>query len=74
LSNEVNIPEELYTMAREMAEAHNVSVKQVVINALLEHLAAWQKLRGRGSRGDREKFLAVLDRVPDVEPDPFDAL
>jgi hypothetical protein len=35
-------------------------------------MAAWERLKQRASRGSREKFLAVLDKVPDVEPEEFD--
>jgi hypothetical protein len=31
-------------------------------------------LEKRAKRGSREKLLAVLSKVPDVEPDEFDRL
>lgn len=74
MSVSINIPEELYNQAREIAEAYHISVEQVFTSAFSEHLSAWQRIRERAARGDREKFLAVLNRVPDVEPEQFDAL
>ncbi len=70
----INIPEELYDQARGIADAYHISVEQVFTSAFSEHLSAWRQLRDRAARGDREKFLAVLNRVPDVEPEQFDAL
>ena len=34
--------------------------------------ALWERLQQRAARGTREKFLAALDKVPDVEPDDYD--
>jgi hypothetical protein len=31
-------------------------------------------LEQRAGRGSREKFLAAMDKVPDVEPDDYDRL
>jgi hypothetical protein len=70
----VNIPEDLYEQARVIAEAHRVPVDEVFASAFADHLAALQRLRERAARADRNKFLAVLDKVPDVEPEDFDRL
>ena len=74
MSVSVSVPEELYEKAAAIAKVQNVSVDEVFASAFAEHLAAWDRLRRRAARGNREKFLAVLDRVPDVEPDPEDRL
>jgi hypothetical protein len=74
MSVSINIPEELYDQARGIAESHRVSVEQVFASALADQFAAWQRLRERAARGDREKFLAVLDKVPDIEPEEYDRL
>ena len=72
MSVSVNIPEELYRQAREIAESQHLSVDDVVSSALAEQLAAWERLKQRAARGSRESFLAVLDKVPDVEPEDYD--
>lgn len=74
MSVSINIPEELYDQARRIADAHQVPVEQVFASAFAKQFSVWQRLRERASRGDRDKFLAVLDRVPDVEPDEYDRL
>jgi hypothetical protein len=70
----VNIPEELYRQAREIAESQHLSVDDVVSSAFAEQLAAWERLKLRAARGNRESFLAVLHKVPDVEPDEHDRI
>jgi hypothetical protein len=39
-----------------------------------ERLAAWERLQQRAARGSRERFLAVLEKVADVEPEESDRL
>jgi hypothetical protein len=70
----ITIPEDLYNKALEIAKAQNMPVDEVFASAFSEHLAAWERLQQRAARGDRTKFLAVLDKVPDVEPEPHDQL
>jgi hypothetical protein len=70
----VNIPEDLYRQAREIAESQHWSVDDVVSSAFAEQLAAWEHLKRGATRGSRESFIAVLDKVPDVEPEKFDRL
>lgn len=74
MSVSVNIPKELYEKAAAIAKAQNVSVDEVFASAFVEHLAAWERLKRRATRSDREEFLAVLDKVPDVEPAPEDRI
>jgi hypothetical protein len=72
MSVSVSVPEELYQKAVEIARAQRVSVDEVFASAFAEQLSAWERLQQRAARGARDKFLAVLDRVPDVEPDDRD--
>jgi hypothetical protein len=74
VSVSINIPEELYAQARSIAEAHHVAVEEVFVSAFADQLAAWQRLRERAARGDGDKFLAALDKVPDVEPEEYDRI
>ena len=74
MSVSVSVPEELYKKAVEVAEAQHVSVDEVFASAFMEQVAAFERLRQRAARGDREKFLAVLDKVPDREPDEQDRI
>jgi hypothetical protein len=70
----VNIPEDLYQQAREIAESQHLSVDDVVSSAFAGQLAAWERLKQRAARGSRETFLVVLDKVPDVEPEDHDRI
>jgi hypothetical protein len=74
MSISINVPEDLYQQAVAIAEAHQIAVDEVFISAFVEQLAAWQRLRERAARGSREKYFAVLDNVPDIEPDPADRI
>jgi hypothetical protein len=69
MSVSVSVPDELHKKAVEFAEAQRVSVDEVFAFAFAEQLAAWERLQKRAARGSREKFLAVLDGVPDTEPE-----
>jgi len=57
-----------------VAAAQKVPVDQVFVAAFSEQLAAQERLRLQAERASREILLAVLDKVPDVEPDEFDRL
>ena len=74
MSVSINIPQELYDQARTIAEAHDVPVEQVFASAFADQFAAWQRLQERAARGDRQKFLAVLESVPDIEPEEYDRI
>lgn len=70
----VSVPDELYRKAVEIAQAQHVSVDEVFASAFAEQLASWERLKERATRGSREKFLAALDKVPDVEPEDYDRI
>lgn len=65
MSVSINIPEEIYAQARAIAEAQNIAVKDVFAWALADHFTAWQRIQKRAARGHREKYVAVLDLVPE---------
>jgi len=68
----INVPEDLYQKAVEIAEAQHVPVDEVFASAFAEQLAAWDRLKQRAAIGSRDKFLAVLDKVPDIDPEEYD--
>jgi hypothetical protein len=74
MSVSVSVPEELYAKAEALAASRKVSVDEVFAAAFVEQLAAWERLQRRAERADKEKFLAVLNKVPDVEPEELDRL
>lgn len=74
MSVSVNIPDDLYRQAREIASAQHLSVDEVISSAFAEQLAAWERLKQRAARGRRDAFVAVLDNVADVEPEEYDRI
>lgn len=70
----IDIPEELYHQVRSLAEAQHVPVEEILATAVADQCAAWQRLLKRARRADRDKFLHVLEKVPDLEADEFDRL
>lgn len=74
MSISVSVPQELYEKAAATAVDQHVTVDEVFASAFAEQLAAWERLKKRSDGGDREKFLSVLDKVPDVEPEDYDRI
>jgi len=73
----LRLPESLHRRARELAKQEGISINQLISTALAEKMAALMTvdyLEERAKRGSREKFLAVLAKVPDAAPDPQDEL
>lgn len=70
----INLPEELYQEAAEIAAQANISVEEVVVSSVEQHLREFERLKKRAERGNHEKFLKVLGKVPDVEPPDYDRL
>ena len=70
----INLPEELYQQAAEIAGQANVSVEELFVSSIEQHLRDFERLKRRAERGNREKFLRVLGKVPDVEPPDYDRL
>ena len=61
----------------ELAEKENVPVERLVSLALAQALGAWRSesiIAERARRGSREKFLAVLAKAPDAEPEDYHRL
>ncbi len=70
----INVADDLYQRAAEIAAQENVPVEELFTSAFEERLLEFERLKERAARGSREKFLAVLDKVPDVEPADYDRL
>jgi hypothetical protein len=72
----LRLPESLHEAARELARREGISVNQLVTTALAEKLTALMTVdyMERAKRGSREKFLAAMAHVPDVEPEAHDRL
>ena len=70
----INVSEELYSRAADIATQENVSVEELFASAFEERILEFDRLKERAARGNYEKFLKVMDKVPDVEPADYDRL
>ena len=73
----VRLPDSLHKRIKKMAEGEGISMNQFITLAVTEKISALMTvdyLKSRARRGDREKFEAVLENVPDVEPEVYDQL
>jgi hypothetical protein len=73
----LRLPESLHEKVRELAEREGISINQLVTTALAEKISALltqEYLEERAARGSREKYVRILDKVPNAEPDPGDEL
>lgn len=70
----VNIPDDVYQRAAELAERDQVSVGKLLAVLILQHAREWTRLRARAERGSLEKLRSVLQNVSDAPPEPFDQL
>ena len=73
----LRLPKSLHEQLREVAQEEGISVNQFIMLAVAEKVAARsaiEYLEKRAKRGSREKFLEILSKVPDVEPEAFDQL
>lgn len=73
----LRLPESLHKRVRDLAQQEGISINQFISTAVAEKLAALmtvEYLEERARHGSREKFLAVLAKVPDTPPEPGDEL
>ena len=73
----LRLPDSLHEEVRKLAERENISINQLATLAIAEKVAALQTadyLMRRGSRADRAKFMRVMAKVPNAEPEAQDAL
>jgi hypothetical protein len=70
----VTVPDSLYRQITDLAARQQVSVERIVAAALAEQLSGWARVEQMAEQGNREEFLAALDKVPASEPAPEDRL
>ena len=69
------MPASIHRRLGEVAEKEGVSINQLINSAVSEKMSALLTagyLTKRGDRGSRAKFVALLGKVPDVEPETHD--
>jgi hypothetical protein len=70
----INIPEELYENAKQIAAAENVSVEQLFASAVEERILEFERLKEKAERGSYEKFRQVMAKVPAAQPTEYDRI
>ena len=73
----LRLPKSLHEQLRELAREEGISVNQFVMLAVAEKVASIstiEYLEKRAKRGSREKFLEILSKAHDVEPEELDKL
>ncbi|MEP6716830.1 MAG: hypothetical protein ABJC09_14760 [Terriglobia bacterium] len=68
----LNIPEELYRRATEVAAAESISVDDLFASAFEERIVEFERLKEKAFRGSYKKFMRVMAKVPAVEPQEHD--
>lgn len=71
----LRLPDSLHQAVKQLSEADKISINQFITLAVAEKLSALMTeshLAERSRKGSREKFLAALDKAPDVAPDEGD--
>lgn len=64
----LRLPDSLYNYAKKMAQEDNASLNQFIVMAVAEKVSALNTenfFKERAVRGDRARFLEIMDRVPD---------
>lgn len=73
----IRLPNSLHKSVKKIAEQEHSSLNQFVVLAVAEKLSALTTetyLAQRAARGDRKKFLAVLNQASDKTPPDYDEL
>ena len=74
---QVQIPDSLQKSLYDLAGRDGISIDQFISTAIAEKLSALMTenyLIERAKRGSREKYEAILAKVPDVEPEAYDQM
>jgi hypothetical protein len=64
----INVSEELYWRAKEVASAENVSVEELFASSFEERLVEFERLKERAAKGSYEKFQRMMSKIPATEP------
>ncbi len=67
----LRLPDSYHSMVKEISSKDKISINQFIVAAVGEKISAMETqryLEERAARGERNKFLAVLAKVPDAEP------
>ena len=64
----VNVSEELYRRAAEIAAEENARVEELFAAAFEDRIIEFERLKERAAKGNYEKFRRVMSKIPPAEP------
>jgi hypothetical protein len=70
----VQLPDDIYRRAAELAESDHVSVDRLVAALVNEGVGDWSRVQARAARGSVERLKRVLSKVSDAAPEATDQL
>ena len=73
----ISVPDSVKRNVERLAAKDGISVDQFYATAAAEKLSALETadyIAQRAARADREAFLRVMEKVPDVPPEEWDRL
>ncbi len=73
----LRLPRSIHERIKELAKRDGTSINQFLATAAAEKVAALDAadyLEARARKGTRARFLELVRRAPDVEPEPHDRL
>ena len=62
----IQLPDDVYQRAADMAEVDHVSVDRLVAALVNEGVGEWERVQARSERGSKEKMKRVLSKVASV--------
>ncbi|MBO4638801.1 MAG: toxin-antitoxin system HicB family antitoxin [Treponema sp.] len=71
----LRLPDSYHTAVKEIAVQDNISINQFIVSAVAEKIAAFETqhyLENRAQQASKDKFNAVLAKVPSTEPADYD--
>lgn len=70
----INVSDEIYRRAAEVAAVENVSIEDLFASAFEERVLEFERLKEKAAKGSYEKFLQVMSKVPANKPAELDRL
>ena len=68
----LRLSDSYHAMVKEITAKEEISINQFIISAVAEKISALETQKYLEERGSRNKFMAVLSKVPDTEPADYD--
>jgi len=70
----IDVSDELYQRAAEVAAAENIPISELFAQSFEKRLLEFERLKEKAARGSYEKFQRVMSKVPGAEPAEYDRL